>query len=204
MNAKLGCLIALVAAVSIAPPVSWAQSGRADGAAIATFAGGCFWCVEEAFDQVDGVLSTTSGFMGGKVANPSYEQVTSGATGHREVVRVAYDPERVSYERLLDTFWRNIDPTQKNGQFCDSGEQYRSEIFVHDEAQKRAADASLARLNQDSRFSGAIQTRITLASEFYPADDYHQDFHEKNFARYQYYKSACGRVARLRFLWRDR
>ncbi|HEY5763988.1 MAG TPA: peptide-methionine (S)-S-oxide reductase MsrA [Rhodocyclaceae bacterium] len=204
MNPIRSIFIALAVALSMALPARAAQPGPAQAPAIATFAGGCFWCVEEAFDKIDGVLSTTSGFMGGKVANPTYEQVTSGTTGHREVVRIVFDPARTSYEKLLDSFWRNVDPTQKNGQFCDSGEQYRSEIFVHDDAQKRAAEASRARLNQDSRFAGDIQTIITPASTFYPADDYHQDFHEKHFARYQYYKSACGRVARLRFLWRDR
>ena len=204
MNPIRSLCVALAALMSTALP-AWAVPSAKDAPpAIATFAGGCFWCVEEAFDKVDGVLSTTSGFMGGTVADPSYEQVTSGATGHREVVRIAFDPERVSYEKLLDHFWRNVDPTQKSGQFCDSGEQYRSEIFVHDAAQKRAAEASRSRLNQDKRFAGDIQTLITPASAFYPAEEYHQNFHEKNFARYQYYKSACGRVARLRFLWRDR
>lgn len=204
MNSIRRCCILIAVVMSIGQAV-WAEpSAKAGSPAVATFAGGCFWCVEEAFDQIDGVLSTTSGFMGGKVENPSYEQVTSGATGHREVVRIIFDPARVSYEKLLDHFWRNVDPTQKNGQFCDSGEQYRSEIFVHDAVQKQAAEASRAKLRQVSRFAGDIATLITPASAFYPADEVHQDFHEKNFARYHYYKSACGRVARLRFLWRDR
>lgn len=172
--------------------------------ALATFAGGCFWCVEEAFDKVDGVVSTTSGYMGGTVDLPSYEQVASGTTGHREVVQIQFDPTRVSYEALLSYFWRNIDPTQRDGQFCDSGLQYRSEIFYHDEPQRRAAEASLAELDQDSRFSGEIATLITPASTFYPADSTHQDYYRNNPVRYTYYKAACGRVARLRFLWRGR
>lgn len=178
--------------------------GRAAPQSAATFAGGCFWCVEEAFDKVDGVISTTSGFMGGTVVDPSYEQVTTGSTGHREVVRVVFDPTRVSYSRLLDVFWRNIDPTQANGQFCDNGLQYRSEIFFHDEGQRQAAEASREALDRDSRFTGDIKTLITAASPFYAAEEYHQNFHQKEFTRYNYYKAACGRVARLRFLWRDR
>jgi peptide-methionine (S)-S-oxide reductase len=202
MNSMRFAVALLVAGTSLGSPA--ASPAPAAGQAVATFAGGCFWCVEEAFDKVEGVVSTTSGFMGGTVANPSYEQVTGGTTGHREVVRVVFDPGRVGYAHLLDTFWRNIDPTQADGQFCDHGLQYRSEIFYHDEGQRREAEASRAALNRDSRFKGGIRTLITPASAFHPAEEYHQDFHQKELVRYSYYKAACGRVARLRFLWRDR
>lgn len=185
----------------------FAQSGAAPASAagaVATFGGGCFWCVEEAFDKVDGVLSTTSGFMGGTLKNPSYDQVAAGATGHREVVRVVYDPARVSYEKLLDVFWRNVDPTQANGQFCDKGLAYRSEIFVHDEAQRRAAEAAKAKLEKSKPFAGEIRTLVTAAGEFYAAEEYHQDYYRKNPVRYRYYKTACGREARLRELWGEK
>lgn len=193
-----------VSCLGRAAPATVKSAAPAASQSVATFAGGCFWCVEEAFDKVDGVISTTSGFMGGKVANPSYEQVTAGSTGHREVVRVVFDTSRVSYPRLLDVFWRNIDPTQAEGQFCDNGLQYRSEIFYHDAAQRQAAEASRAALDRDRRFSGDIKTVISAAGPFYAAEENHQDFHQKEFARYNYYKAACGRVARLRYLWRDR
>jgi peptide-methionine (S)-S-oxide reductase len=200
---RLSCLAALLpAAVALAQP--GAAVAPSPATAVATFAGGCFWCVEEAFDKVAGVLSTTSGFMGGTVRNPSYEQVVQGNTGHREVVRVVFDPARVSYEKLLDTFWRNIDPTQANGQFCDHGLSYRSEIFFHDEAQRLAAEASKAKLEREKPFSGDIKTVITAAGDFHAAEDYHQDYYLKNPLRYRYYKTACGREARLRFLWKSR
>lgn len=173
-------------------------------AAVATFGGGCFWCVEEAFDKVPGVLATVSGYMGGKTRNPTYAQVSTGSTGHNEVVQVTYDPARVSYAQLLDAFWRNIDPTQANGQFCDHGSQYRSEIFFHDDSQRRLAEASKAALQKNRPFAGDIQTLITRAGPFYPAEDYHQDYYRKNPARYNYYKAACGREARLKELWKSR
>ncbi len=167
----------------------------------ATFAGGCFWCVEEAFDPVPGVISTASGYMGGQLKNPSYEQVSAGRTGHAEVVQVEYDPAKVSYGKLLEVFWRNIDPTQKDAQFCDQGSQYRSAIFYHDEQQKRLAEASKAALMKNKPFKGGIVTEITKASEFYPAEGYHQDFYQKNPVRYKFYKTGCGRAARLKQLW---
>lgn len=170
----------------------------------ATFAGGCFWCVEEAFDKAPGVISTLSGYMGGNTRNPTYEQVSAGRTGHAEAVQVEYDPAKVSYEKLLDVFWRNIDPTQRDGQFCDHGSQYRSAIFYHDEAQRKLAEASKATLAKSKPFKGEIVTEITKASEFYPAEDYHQDFHQKNPVRYKFYKTGCGREARLKELWGKR
>ena len=169
--------------------------------AVATFAGGCFWCVEEAFDPVPGVISTTSGYMGGKKRHPTYEEVSAGVTGHTEVVQVAYDPAKVSYEKLLETFWRNIDPTTKDRQFCDGGSQYRSEIFVHDDAQRKAAEASKAALEKSKPFKEPIVTPITAAGEFWAAEDYHQDYYKRNPVRYKYYKTGCGREARLKQLW---
>ena len=169
--------------------------------AVATFAGGCFWCVEEAFDAVPGVVSTTSGYMGGKKRHPTYEEVSAGATGHTEVVQVAYDPSKVSYDKLLEVFWRNIDPTTRDRQFCDGGSQYRSEIFVHDDAQRRAAEASKATLDKSKPFKDPIVTPITTAGEFWPAEDYHQNYYQRNPVRYKYYKTGCGREARLKQLW---
>jgi len=191
---------ALAAGATVALPVAAQAPARP---AIATFAGGCFWCVEEAFDKVPGVLSTTSGYIGGSKKHPTYEEVSAGVTGHAEAVQVAYDPSKVSYEKLLDVFWHNIDPTVKDRQFCDSGTQYRSSIFVHDDAQRKAAEASKAALEKTKPFKQPIVTPIVDAGEFWPAEDYHQDYHLKNPVRYKYYKTGCGREARLRQLWGD-
>ena len=190
----------LMLALLTAAPAA-AQTGAAPKTAKATFAGGCFWCMEEAYDKVPGVLATTSGYMGGQVKNPTYEQVTTGRTGHAEIVQVEYDPAKVSYAKLVEVFWRNIDPTQKDGQFCDYGPQYRSAIFYHDEEQKRVAEASRAALQKTKPFRGEIVTEITKAGAFYSAEGYHQDYHMKNPARYKFYKSGCGREARLQQLW---
>ncbi len=188
------CTPVMVSAQAVNPP--------ATPTAIATFGGGCFWCVEEAFDKVPGVISTTSGYMGGTLKNPTYPQVSAGNTGHNEVVQVVYDPSKLTYAQLLDAFWRNIDPTQANGQFCDHGSQYRSEIFVHDDAQRKAAEASKAALQKNKPFAGDVRTLITRAGEFYAAEDYHQDYYKKNPIRYNYYKTACGRQARLQEVWK--
>ncbi len=169
--------------------------------AIATFAGGCFWCVESDFDKVDGVLSTTSGYIGGKTANPTYKAVSAGNTGHAEAVQVVYDPSRVSYEKLVSYFWRTIDPTVKDRQFCDVGTPYRSAIFPHDEAQMQVALASKAALEKSKPFKEAIVTEITLATPFYPAEEYHQDYYKKNPVRYAYYRNGCGRDERIKALW---
>ncbi len=174
---------------------------RPAATAVATFAGGCFWCVEADFDKVPGVVSTTSGYTGGRVANPSYEQVSAKTTGHAEVVRIEFDPARISYERLLAIYWRSIDPTTKDRQFCDAGSPYRTAIFVHDEAQAQAARASLAELEKTKPFREPIVTTIETAGAFYPAEAYHQDYHLKNPLRYRYYRSGCGRDARLQQLW---
>lgn len=172
-----------------------------DGQAVATFAGGCFWCMESPFDDLPGVIATTSGYIGGRVENPTYEQVSYEDTGHAEAVQVLFDPAKVSYDRLLEVFWHNIDPTALDAQFCDVGHQYRSEIFYHDEAQKLAAQASRTALEKDKPFPGAILTRISAAGPFYPAENYHQDYYKKNPVRYQFYRSRCGRDGRLKELW---
>ena len=167
----------------------------------AVFAGGCFWCVEEAFDPVEGVLSTTSGYTGGRVANPTYEQVSAGGTGHAEVVRVIYDPSRVSYSQLLDVFWKNVDPVTADQQFCDKGAQYRSAIFYQDAEQRRLAEASKRALEQSGRFEQPIVTEVNPGAPFYAAEEYHQDYYTKNPLRYKYYKTSCGRERRLEELW---
>jgi peptide-methionine (S)-S-oxide reductase len=167
----------------------------------ATFAAGCFWCTEEAFEKVPGVVSAVSGYMGGSVKKPTYEQVSSGRTGHTEVVEVTYDPAKVGYETLLDTFWLNHDPTVKDRQFCDSGSQYRPEIFWHTEEQKRLAEASKAKWEKQKPFRQPILTPITKAAEFWPAEDYHQDYYKKNALQYRFYVTGCGRYARLDALW---
>jgi len=171
------------------------------GAAQATFAGGCFWCVEEAMDKVPGVISTTSGYMDGGKKNPTYREVSSGRTGHAEVVQVVYDPQKVSYERLLEQFWLNHDPTVTNRQFCDAGSQYRPAIFWYTEEQKRLAEASKAKWEKEKPFKQPILTPIVKATEFWPAEDYHQDYYKKNPIRYKFYVNGCGRYARLDDLW---
>jgi peptide-methionine (S)-S-oxide reductase len=167
----------------------------------AYFAGGCFWCMEEAFEKVEGVLSVTSGYMGGTVANPSYEDVSAGRTGHAESIEVAYDPAKVSYRKLLDTFWRNVDPITPNAQFCDHGSQYRSAIFFQTDEEKREVEASKQAIEQSKRFKEPIVTQIVMVSQFYPAEEYHQDFYKKNPIRYKFYKYNCGRAQRLEELW---
>jgi peptide-methionine (S)-S-oxide reductase len=171
------------------------------GSAKAIFAGGCFWCVEEAFEKVPGVLSATSGYIGGQVPNPSYEQVSAGKTGHTEAVEVLYDPSKVSYNMLLDVFWHNIDPITPNAQFCDRGSQYRAGIFYTTDEQKALAETSKQALVDSKRFDKPIVTEITMASAFYPAEEYHQDYYKKNPLRYKFYKHNCGRAQRLQELW---
>lgn len=168
---------------------------------VATFASGCFWCTESDFDKVAGVVSTTSGYTGGHLRNPSYEQVSTGGTGHVESVEVRYDPSKVTYEQLLDTYWHNVDPFVSRGQFCDFGEQYRPVIVVRGAAQRAAAEAS--RKGMQGRFSRRIVVAIEDAGVFYPAEDYHQDFHVKSATRYNYYRWGCGRDARLADIWKS-
>ena len=192
----------LVAAVlSIPAQGSETATSKKDGFEMATFAGGCFWCMEEAFDQVDGVISTTSGYIGGHKKNPTYEQVSSGRTGHAEAIEIQYDPKKVDYAKLLSVFWRNVDPTTPNRQFCDVGSQYRSAIFFHDESQERIALESLTEIERSKPFTKPIVTLINPASAFYKAEAYHQDFYQKSPLRYKLYKYRCGRVKRLKTLW---
>jgi peptide-methionine (S)-S-oxide reductase len=171
------------------------------GTAVATFAGGCFWCMEPPYDKLPGVISTTSGYMGGPKKYPTYEEVSNGVTGHAEVVQVLYDPAKVSYAKLLEVFWVNIDPTVENRQFCDAGSQYRTAIFVHSAEQRKAAEASKAEIEKTKTFPGKIVTPVVDAAEFWPAEEYHQDYYTKNPARYTYYRTGCGRDARLKQLW---
>ncbi|MEO7728157.1 MAG: peptide-methionine (S)-S-oxide reductase MsrA [Burkholderiales bacterium] len=197
-------IYALTAALllnSVAAHAQTAKPAATVGSAKATFAGGCFWCMEHPFDVLPGVISTTSGYIGGQKKNPTYEEVSSGRTGHAEAVQVVFDPKKVTYDKLLDVFWHNIDPTVKDGQFCDHGTQYRSGIFYHDDLQRQQAEASKAGIDRSKTFSGPIFTEITRAAEFYPAEDYHQDYYMKNPLRYKYYRAGCGRDNRLKQLW---
>jgi peptide-methionine (S)-S-oxide reductase len=201
---KQGATLALTMAIFFFG--AWSVQSTGQSAAETTlskayFAGGCFWCMEEAFEKVEGVLSATSGYMGGTVSSPSYEEVSAGRTGHAESVEVVYDPSKVSYQKLLDAFWHNVDPITPNAQFCDHGSQYRSAIFFQTEEEKRASDTSRQAIEQSRRFKEPIVTQIVMASQFYPAEDYHQDFYKKNPVRYKFYKYNCGRAKRLEELW---
>lgn len=193
--------------------VLWALVGaQASGAGraasgdreVAIFAGGCFWCMEPPFDKLDGVISTRSGYIGGTVKNPSYKQVSSGSTGHAEAVEVVYSPSLIDYPSLLAIFWRNIDPLDNRGQFCDKGNQYRSGIFYRSDTQRVEAELSLKNLRASARFSKAIVTEITFATMFYAAEEYHQNYYLKNPLRYKYYRYSCGRDKRLEALWGPR
>ncbi|MGH7631270.1 MAG: peptide-methionine (S)-S-oxide reductase MsrA [Gemmatimonadales bacterium] len=179
-------------------------ASEAPALARATFAGGCFWCMEEAFEPIEGVVSVVSGYIGGTRAKPTYEAVSAGGTGHAEAVEIRYDPARVSYERLLQHFWRNIDPLAVDRQFCDRGTQYRSAIFYQDAEQRRLAEASKAALEQSGKLKGPIATQIVQAGPFYEAEGYHQDYYRKNPQRYKFYKWSCGRAQRLAQLWGEK
>jgi len=204
---KGGCVMKILGAFGLAVLVAMPVGGKPASSAIdrgpatAVFAGGCFWCMEEVFEQVEGVISVTSGYTGGLKKNPTYEQVSSGITGHAEAIEVLYDPVKVGYGKLLEVFWRNVDPTTPNQQFCDIGSQYRSAIFYQDETQKRLAEDSKKAVEASKPFQGDIATQIVPASEFYPAEDYHQNFYKKNPFRYKFYKYNCGRAQRLAELW---
>ena len=176
-----------------------AGGATAQELAKATFAGGCFWCMEPPFDKLDGVVSTTSGYIGGRTENPTYEQVSAGTTGHTEAVEVVYDTRKISYTQLLEVFWVNIDPLTANAQFCDTGSQYRSGIFTHDETQRRLAETSKEAVAK--RLAKPIVTEITPASKFWPAEEYHQDYYKKNPIRYKVYRTSCGRDRRLEAVW---
>jgi peptide-methionine (S)-S-oxide reductase len=192
--------ILLVASHTIA--VADSPAPPAGQSATAIFAGGCFWCVEADFEKLPGVIAAESGYTGGAEKNPTYQQVSAGRTGHAEAVRVRYDPAQISYGQLLTHFWRNIDPTVKNRQFCDNGAQYRTAIYYQDQAQREAALASKAALENEKRFA-RIETEVMAAGAFYPAEQYHQDYYKKNPVRYKFYRHNCGRDARLKELWGD-
>lgn len=197
-------LLRLLLVATLGPACLTAAMGAAPDRphlAKATFAGGCFWCMEPPFDQLDGVVATISGYIGGTKEMPTYEEVSAGRTGHTEAVEVAYDPAKVSYEKLLEVFWRNIDPLTVDAQFCDHGSQYRTGIFTHDEEQKRLAEASKAALAASGRFKRPIVTEIAKATAFWPAEEYHQDYYLKNPVRYKLYRYNCGRDRRLEELW---
>jgi peptide-methionine (S)-S-oxide reductase len=181
------------------PPAAVEMAAPAEGLATATFAGGCFWCVEADFDKLAGVVQTISGYIGGMEADPTYADVARGATGHAEAVQVVYDPAVVSYEALLEHFWRNVDPFVDYRQFCDVGRQYRPEIFVHSAEQRAAAEASRARVA--ARFDDPIVVKITTAGTFYQAEAYHQDYYQAHPLQYRYYRWGCGRDARLAEIW---
>ena len=190
------CSILLLIVLSLAgPPTAGAASEKA------TFAGGCFWCMEAPFDKLPGVISVTAGYTGGDTKNPNYEQVSAGITGHAEAVQIVFDPARVSYAKLLDVFWHNIDPTVTDRQFCDVGNQYRSAVFFHSEKQRQVALQSKAALEKSNPRLGRFVTEITAASAFYPAEDYHQHYYQKNPLRYKFYRSSSGRDQRLKELW---
>ncbi|HEU4684429.1 MAG TPA: peptide-methionine (S)-S-oxide reductase MsrA [Nitrospira sp.] len=197
-------VLAVVLSCCLGAVLFMASRGEATDAgtpAKAYFAGGCFWCMEEAFEKVEGVTAVISGYMGGTAKNPTYEEVSSGRTGHAESVEVQYDPSKVSYNGLLEAFWRNIDPLTPDAQFCDHGSQYRAAIFYSNEAQKHAAEESKQAIEQSKRFKEPIVTQIAPATDFYPAEEYHQDFYKKNPIRYKFYKFNCGRAQRLAVLW---
>lgn len=196
---RLGAL--LISLLGLTHVAAAADAENPDNSAVAVFAGGCFWCTESDFDKVPGVLSTTSGYIGGTLKNPSYEAVSAGQSGHFEAVQVRFDPSQISYAKLLDAYWPTIDPLNADGQFCDNGPQYRSAIFYNSQQQKQIAEASKAMLAASGRLPAPIATQILPAGTFYPAEDYHQDYHSKNPLRYTYYRHGCGRDARLETLW---
>ncbi|GJL66730.1 MAG: peptide methionine sulfoxide reductase MsrA [Nitrospirales bacterium] len=167
----------------------------------ATFAGGCFWCMEPPYDKLEGVISTTSGYIGGHKANPTYEEVSAGVTGHAEAIQVIYDPSKITYATLLEVYWRNIDPTTPDRQFCDHGDQYRPEIFYHTNKQRQLIEQSIKTIEATKTFPESIATEVSSASEFYPAEEYHQDYYLKNPLRYKFYRYSCGRDQRLKELW---
>jgi len=194
-------LTAVISSCSASPGENGKAALPAGHLEKATFAGGCFWCMEHPFDSLPGVVSVTPGYTGGTKKNPTYEEVSAGGTGHAESVQIVYDPSRIGYARLLEVYWHNIDPTVKDRQFCDVGRQYRSAIFYHSGEQRRLAEESKAALEKSRPFKGEIMTEIVPAGEFYPAEDYHQHYYKKNPIRYKFYRTACGRDHRLEELW---
>lgn len=197
----LAAALGLGAGPSFADEPTKLAEPPAAGLAVATFAAGCFWCVEPPYDKLAGVVSTTSGYTGGTKAGATYKEIGGGGTGHTEAVRIVYDPAKVKYETLLEVFWRNVDPLDGKGQFCDKGDMYRPAILAHDEEQTRLAEASKAQLAASGRFKQPIAVSVEPAKEFWVAEDYHQDYYKKNPTKYSYYRWGCGRDARLEELW---
>jgi peptide-methionine (S)-S-oxide reductase len=187
--------------LAAAAVMALATAASAQQTETATFASGCFWCTESDFEKVPGVIDATSGYLGGKTANPTYKEVSAGGTGHAEGVEVRYDPSKVTYQQLLDVYWKNVDPFDKGGQFCDRGDQYRPAIFYHNDEQKRLAEDSKAALEKSGRFKDPIVVEITQASTFTKAEDYHQNYASKNPIQYLIYRHGCGRDARLQAIW---
>lgn len=204
---KIHVLLLMFLMAGLIVPLMVSAASTAEGSrdgkklATATFAGGCFWCLEPPFDQVPGVISTTVGYTGGQKVNPTYEQVSSGGTGHAEAIQIEFDPEKVSYAELLNVFWHNVDPFDARGQFCDRGSQYRSAIFYHDEEQRKQAEQSKKKLEESLAVKQAVATEIVVATQFYPAEEYHQDYYRKNPVRYKFYRYGCGRDRRLQEIW---
>lgn len=197
-------LLSLIAAAAVAAgkdPMTKTAETAAGKLEKATFAGGCFWCMEAPFDKLPGVVSVTSGYTGGSLKNPTYKQVSAGGTGHAEAVQIVYDPARIGYDKLLDVFWHNTDPTVADRQFCDVGHQYRTAIFYHGEEQHQLAVKSKEALEKNKPFKGPVLTEIAKAGDFYPAEEYHQHYYKKNPIRYWYYRNGCGRDQRLKELW---
>jgi len=197
LTASIVLLVGSVALAADAPPA------RSADTAMAIFAGGCFWCIEADFEKLSGVIEAESGYTAGKAPNPTYRQVSAGGTGHTEAVRVSYDPVKVSYQQLVDYFWRHIDPTVKDRQFCDVGTQYRTGIYWQTEAERKIAEGSRDALLKSGKLA-RIHTEIVAASAFYPAEEYHQDYYKKNPIRYAYYRKSCGRDARVQEIWGDK
>ena len=193
---SVACAVAL-----ISHPALGQEKAPPAGLEAAIFAGGCFWCMEPPFDALPGVVSTTSGYTSGKTKNPNYHDVSAGITGHTESVRVVYDPKKVTYAKLLDVFWHNIDPTVKDRQFCDVGTQYRTGVYYLSPEQKRLAEESKAQVEKTKPFKGAVVTEVVAATDFWAAEDYHQDYYQKNPVRYKFYRTGCGRDSRLEELW---
>ena len=198
LKPTLGRLLAILALSCSITPTLYAEPNTQK----AIFAGGCFWCMEPPFDALDGVISTTSGYIGGTVAEPTYKQVSSGTTGHTEALQIVFDPNKITYEKLLATFWKNIDPVDSGGQFCDRGSQYRSEVFYTSNEQRELAEKSKQQLDASDALPAPVQTAITAVSQFYPAEDYHQNYYKKNGLKYKFYRSRCGRDARLAAVWK--
>jgi peptide-methionine (S)-S-oxide reductase len=195
----LKMLIRILFALSLATAIAGGAHAQSQNSESAIFAGGCFWCMEPPYDETEGVQATTSGYSGGEQQNPTYEQVSSGTTQHIEVVKIEYDPSKVGYEKLLDIFWRNIDPLDPAGQFCDKGSQYRSAIFYGNEEEKKLAEESKKKIEE--KLGKPVVTEILPEKAFYNAEDYHQDYYKKNPIRYKLYRYGCGRDARLEEVW---